>query len=265
MQTGVGRPGRLEACLRARGATDMAARFWICIPCLAIAPSDEKPCQRCGRKDFAEGANPKKLAFEELQRWTVDMARHSPVHVVLVSQWVQSLRRLTRRILTDEATDDDVALFWIRLSGVINELPEELNLVAELAEVADTEPNAFRTKLMLSHKAAVLEGARAIGTHLTRREHVYLDYRRQRAAHLTQDSYRVRPRKDGRGGHQLREARQVPWLKEDVAFPEVWATIAEFERTAAGELGVARHFASRVFNLVDSLSQAQELFHTAWG
>lgn len=243
----------------------MADRFWICVPCLAISRSDQVPCAHCGNQEFAEGVNQRDLRFEEIETWTKDMAQHAPAHVWLVTRWVRSLRRLTRRVLTAEASEDDTALFWIRLASTINEIPEELEIASSLREAAQQGSSGFRTQLMLSQKTEVLEAARAIGTQLSREEHIYLDYRRQCAAHLTQESYRVKPRRDGRGGHTLREVRRVPWLGADVAFADVWAVVAGLEAAAGGELGVARHVAARSFAIVEDLCQKQELFHVGWG
>ena len=108
-------------------------------------------------------------------------AHYEPTQVY---DWLKSTHILANRILQNEASDAELALFWIRLSGVVNDLYEKY-CTAKPSQFTDvlTDTDCGQTH------AKFVDAIAAVWNALEPPERQWLEYMRLRECHPTQDKY----------------------------------------------------------------------------
>jgi hypothetical protein len=233
------------------------ANVWFCINCLEMALSDKYPCAECDATKFIKGENPKGLTLADYREFVADANKRAPRRQPRLTRWLQSLLRATEKVAADGGVvdADTLDVFWIRLWSVRNELVDQLEGARALR--ASAHPWQ-RHREFVKAEVEVLDNTEAIAAALSTEEAVYLDYRRQCAAHLEQSAYRLGTKGDGKGGHTLKNSRNFKNLGAEFTLEEIDTVIAALDYRHGSEALVAKSIAKRILPMVRAIAHAQE-------
>lgn len=188
----------------------------------------------------------------------------APRTSAFTERWVISFFMYTARIEDEqhEASDEHRALFWIRLHGVISELPKYLEDSAIISE-----EDAAGTALARYAAAvrAASEAVDAIQKAVTRDQHIYAEWRRHTECHLRQAAFQVQAngRVDG-----VRSIKTDATLKSMAAQGQGKESVEELNAALArvlaahdyDDLAIARLIAKQIRTPAESLHEAWKGF-----
>lgn len=223
------------------------------------------PCPECGSSD-APTAMHSKLGRDDQARMLADVQRHGEHRAALSNRWIVSLEASVQRLTAhQEISDADVVMFWLKLHGALVDLPDAFSGVAWafseapqlLVTLQQTDP--YRASIITA-ALAVRESARRLPTALDRDELIYVEWSRNREAHLYQNAYELRL--SGKGT-KLKDAFDVKVLGAPVSVADQWAAIGRvYARCGRSDLGVAVACARKVRANVQDLALRQAHYHT---
>src|SRR5262249_52257690 len=131
----------------------------------------------------------------------------------------------------------EVAYFWIKLRGVLVDLPEHLQATASLFEsITSDQMAAYRQASpqyceSVERALAVRQRALDVRAALSRDEHIYAEWSRNREAHIKQRAYTLQPKNKLR---ELKDAFEVSSLGERIGVDEQWEAIRRVMRQCGG-------------------------------
>lgn len=224
-----------------------------CLQASKVAPDSSPSCPRCGSSlPLIPLAGAGGLSEDQLVLLINDQSARAEDRVRHQARWVSDFyhRLLSLRDEGTSVSDDFVGFFWIRLHGILGELPALLDSPgAEILAGASAEQKAHLRpyQRMLFGKKMALELVQEISAALTRDEHIFIDWCRQRLSHLEQTTYTVQLTGPS-GKKDLKQGSRIKSLDDHVTVDERDAAILcvlavnhhdEFEaaRTIARKIG----------------------------
>ncbi len=176
------------------------------------------------------------------------------MHGRMRSQWVESLLEYVDVINRDgtHVRAADVALFGIRLHGLIGEMHAERRAWFNRIDV-DPITRAVVPSSLLGRTLVAFRLTEAVRTRLTEDELIYADYRRLVDCHPTQASYDVRW---SVAGSRVADRRAVPSIGREFTVDELSTACVRVLRGHANEHAVAIGFTGRIRNDLFALVEA---------
>jgi hypothetical protein len=244
--------------------------YFCCAWCLIPSASSVTPCTNCGSAAMPIVVH-SKLALPEFTRLNADLDRHGEHRAKLIDRWIHTFFLSAQALIDRERQPSvaDVALFWIKLHGVVAELPQTTKNLhgmfesmppAELAEFSTRSPHAAKC---IALSMVVQRCVVALRDLLTPDEHIYAEWRRHQEVHLHQTAYMLQLRDKGQA---LKDAFEVKALGRPIAVDEQWAAIARIAAQHGGaDTAVAIAFARKLGPSSIALSLAQSEFTAVAG
>ncbi len=231
---------------------------WLCGSCHVLATSNMQPCVACGSTEFVKGENSWNLSPGDYRALVVDSGVQ-PSRRERLTRWIDSLHRLTRLAAWEntEPERDDLDLFWIRLWGALNELEDQMSGAKILREKAAGYKWGPKMGAYVDAEDEVLSATEQLLVDLSEEDVIYVDYRRQCAAHLQQRAYRLGIKRDGKGGFTLKTSRNFELIDKEVPVEEAREVIRRLDRQHGDVRGVAMVIAQKILPTVERLWIAQ--------
>jgi hypothetical protein len=177
-------------------------------------------------RDLYAKADPEKRLF------LLDSLKKSDGRWLRIRHWTSQLTECAKGIVAngENAPWYFVEFFWIRLYGLLEELPRQLS---GLAERAAEHPKHARLQLA----SALFDAVQEVRSSLSDEEIVFLDYMRQRSSHLRQSSYEVRWDSKGLVADDGKQFRLIPGRTFSIV--DIDKIIREMLERHQGDYGVA--------------------------
>lgn len=200
------------------------------------------------------------LTIEQRRRVLDDIVKNGGETVAAQQhQWVVDFSRITETVIREGESASVLPLFWIRLHGVLTELPDQLAAKLDTINRIIGPGCSLPQDVMAverSHRACVMvRGA------LDEDELIYADYRRQVEVHVCQRGYRLGVNK-GNCATGLRETYTVASLRKKHSVDELDRRIvALLRRYRVNEQALGVAIARKVEASVASLLAAMSASH----
>ncbi|MCC6811729.1 MAG: hypothetical protein IT381_30135 [Deltaproteobacteria bacterium] len=177
-------------------------------------------------------------ATPEYREYMKDGWRKNDAKYRRIGDWIRQLAWLAKQMYdTNENKQSwqSRELFYVRLSGVIDELPRALKTFE--ADWLDGHPVSQGGR-------AAIRAAKSIHDALDRDELLFIDFMRQRAAHLVQSGYL---KKWDHGKKKLSATYKCALLpKEQLAIDDMDTMIARVLTRHGSDAGFAKHLCNRL-------------------
>jgi hypothetical protein len=172
----------------------------------------------------------------------------------LVRQWVENLAQVVEILARegDRAEWTNVAVFWVRLHGLLSELRSQYTGFLRLLKI-DPVSQAAQPDSLLAHMLSVSRCIEPVRHAFNDDELIYGDYRRHTECHPTQASYGVRMTKS----RKVNDRHGVPSLDgREFTVNELTAAIRRVLLAHQNEDAIAVAFARRIQDLMPPLVTA---------
>lgn len=243
-----------------------ASQFVLCQRCMTPHEGVPAECEQCGlRGRWVPTQHTQGMTLADLRRFAKCNASTANRTAVIAARWVASFFVYTAELDDPRAeiSDEVLGLFWVRLHGVVAELPEHLAAgyfagMSEEQARAHHDPNAPR------HAAAhaqATSSTRSIGELLNRDQHIYAEWRRHTECHLQQSAFRVQVQGKIGGSRSLKAGSSVKGLPTEgqIGVEDLNAAIRRVLAAHGGDdLAVGRALATKIRKAAGEL-------YAAWG
>jgi hypothetical protein len=175
-------------------------------------------------------------ASPDLRKHLVDSLAKADGIDQRVRDWVSQFANLAKAI--DDQGKNNAwylrELFWIRLGGVILELPHYLGRLA--ASAAD-----FLRNPVCTNAALALEAIGRIRTRLSDSEIIFIEWLRDRAAHVRTDSYEIRWKKG-----RAKDLKTIKLLGSNLTIGEIDGKVREVLEDHGSDAAAAANLVDRL-------------------
>jgi hypothetical protein len=247
-------------------APPAAPQFVFCPRCKLPHEAGTKRCEKCRGAVFFPMDNTQGMTLASLRRMAASIERTSGRTAMNVKRWVNALHLYTLNLRdpNEEIPDEEVNMFWIKLHGVVAEIPEQLadSIFAMTQEEARKWPDPKVPQYAAAHASAT-DAVESILTSITRDQHIYAEWRRHAECHLKQSAFTVQA--VGKIGEirKLKGQSMIKGLTAEgpIQVEELNEAITRALAAHGGdELPLARAIANQIGEAVEQLAFAWDRF-----
>lgn len=218
--------------------------FVACRQCLYVEDHQVSSCARCSYSGpFVPMQNTRGLTLEDMRRQGRSVADSAEQRAAQKKRWIMSFASCMQEFEKHPTVPEPVvALFWIKLYGILTELPDDFRSSEVFAPLTSAEIAALgpRARMVYEWHRVTRPALDRMRAKLSEDMCVYIEWRRHVECHFEQSSYRVQLKGKPGGDRSLKGASEAKLLGRNVEVEERWEAIRRLYAEHGDDHAVAR-------------------------